>query len=771
MYEPQVAEFVRFDGGLTDNIISGPENAYEEADNFLISYDFKLLSRPGIQVYLGNYPRVAQEANGGVVSFIDNSDQIFATSRQSLYQVGPTPTLVEENGYNDGVSFITQRHFANDPETTNFSRFVYQEQIITTDDTYSRPRQIYDASGTYKVAAYGLPSVDTGSITIGDNGGGGSAVYTFVYRREYTHNTLTFVERGSTTAVSVSNWQEPSGGNPVTFTIPDLINDLNSGDDQYDRDNTKLEIYRTVVVGSDPFSYRIGLVTLPTTSGATTVFNDTFTDAEITGNLQLYTDSGEQENGAPPQCKYVTFANNTAWYANIQEGSAIRPNVVKHSLPLKPSAVPGSYEVEFDNEITGISAINVYAIVFTRDSIFRLEGTVDSLGLGTIRKREISRTIGCISNASIVQTRDALMFAAEDGFYWTDGFKIRKISEEFNDRYATLVTTRAKELDIKGAFDALNHRVEWTAQLDRGVIDNGDKVLFVCDLNHTSPAGAPPFTTWSGGNDQSNFRPQAIYSRGKTTLFGDDRGYIFQLDDTTTTDVIIDESEADTSLWNQRAIIYNYQSCSLDYGTKHRRKIATKIVVSAENRTNLSMAVLSENDNSGIKQALQPIKFGGKLVWGDELAFWGDLSVRWNFTANIDQRRRFPKRGLRYNYKAIQLTNNLDILQTSDTLGTVTTNTATNSVSLDITVDNRWITDPVDYFISFDDENHTNLYKIISRTDDTTVICEDPDGRFVSGANRSFRLSGFRKGEVLNLIAYTIQYGLMTASQEPFRAG
>ena len=75
-----------FSGGITDNYLSAQNHRYQTADNFLITDDQKLITRPGSEIvsttnylpgYTGTNPRV-----GALFAF---KDQIFESVGRNLY--------------------------------------------------------------------------------------------------------------------------------------------------------------------------------------------------------------------------------------------------------------------------------------------------------------------------------------------------------------------------------------------------------------------------------------------------------------------------------------------------------------------------------------------------------------------------------------------------------------------------------------------------------------------------------------------------------------
>lgn len=58
MIETQPLELEDFSGGITDNYIDGAPNAYFEADNFIVTFNKKLYTRPGSLILSEENPQI-----------------------------------------------------------------------------------------------------------------------------------------------------------------------------------------------------------------------------------------------------------------------------------------------------------------------------------------------------------------------------------------------------------------------------------------------------------------------------------------------------------------------------------------------------------------------------------------------------------------------------------------------------------------------------------------------------------------------------------------
>src|SRR5690606_34543220 len=185
------------------------------------------------------------------------------------------------------------------------------------------------------------------------------------------------------------------------------------------------------------------------------------------------------DNNPPPRSKYFTIANDTGWYGNIRDDDGTyRPYRGYQSKAGDIDSVGNRSFFDLDDDITAVSNIGNIPMYFCEDKAYRIEGTYDVRGNGVVVPRQISDTVGCISQNGIIRTDHGLFFPALDGFYYTDGFKVIKISDELNDTYATLVTTELKRKRVQGAYNKREGRYYWTVNAN-GSTDND--TLFVFD--------------------------------------------------------------------------------------------------------------------------------------------------------------------------------------------------------------------------------------------------------------------------------------------------
>jgi hypothetical protein len=427
-------------------------------------------------------------------------------------------------------------------------------------------------------------------------------------------------------------------------------------------------------------------------------------------------------------------------------------------------AAPEGNYADVDGDLTGGGVAGQNVIVFTANRTYRLSGVYDSTGAGGINPIEISRTVGCISHKSIVQTQQGCFFAARDGFYFTDGYSVLRISEDLPSTYSSISETEAQGKMIYGTYDPYSKQVLWAASSDSANTDN-DRIFVAHTYFGISPN--TPFTRWSGGEWESNFQPSAIsYDEDERYLIrGDTRGYVLVQSDSYTDDTKIDTSVTPDT-WLDYPVIYDYIGPSTDCGSVAQRKFGTKLVVNATSVGRVTIMPYSNNDNGASFIEMSEIKSPWPVYWGDDVE-WGDTRIRWNSTPITSGLRRFPQRSARFSYKQVRLKNSYTVVTSSDILGSATFNNTANTITLD-DVTKVWPTDAVDFYVSSSADNYFNEFLVTARTSDTVLTLSDSANILPTGSY-SWKLKGYRKREGIRLESYSAIFQMLTPSQAPYR--
>lgn len=758
MIPTEPLEVTNFTGGITDYVLDGPINKAESLDNFFYTEHGKITTRWGSRIF------VPKQLPGGEqrVSLMRHirdtklaSDRLLVIANGRIFY--PNDTLDDWEqllGPTGGVPF--------DVFTTSsiYSMAEYQDQWLIASDSFPTIQKVYyDENSDLQLRNAGLPSIDSVTVTP-PSAGGETYVYAALLTYTYKVGDTTYLDRGPIYFVpSVVSSSVITSGNGATVNLPTTLPIPGN----WDTANLKIEIYRTISGDTDFFLS--GEVPFGTAS-----YLDEVEDATLVTQGAIYGNNGAVQNGTPPKAKLVNVVNNTGYYAHVKEGSEVNKYVIYQSVPGDPDSVPPNFFETSEQEIASMSSIYDRPIVLCKQGyIYRIDQFIDATGAGTIDLRRIDDRAGCVSHNSVVQTHKGLFWAGDNGFYWTDGFKVMKISDAINETYQRLVSNNERASRICGTYDPNNERLFWSVSDSASSVDNEVDRCFVVDLRFGVKADSV-FTTMSGG---VSFRPSALlYHKDPQTTDtriyrGDSRGYVFYHEDGIFTDPQINTIEMDASLWYTQAITYDYKSCFLDFGSKFMRKFVPRILVSADNRTNLSMRIISNNDRSKIIGELKPISYRQNIVWGDVLPAWGTTGTRWNKQGVIEEWRRFPAKSLRCQYKQVQFTNGEEDIIGSFLLGTATVNPVLKTAALGS--GKEFPQDIENYKIRFDFDNFTQEFDIVSAGVNSLTFA-DPENIIASAAVYEFIISGVPKNEILVLNGYVLHWAYLSKSHQQFNA-
>lgn len=744
--QPTPLEIRDFSGGITDNYIAALTQYYKTADNFYINDDRKLVTRSGLELAYTDHPRVPSEKR--INALMESEGTFFQSSARDVYAFN--------SGYSTLAGPSGNKVFSLGSEFSYVSWTNWNKHLIVANSDYSNVTKIFKDGSTWKVHQIGLPEPTVTTLSLTGVAGAKNYLYAIQPYYQYTSEDVLFEEVGKVSEFKfVGNVNEPdAGANKIVLgNLPSLANTALTN---YDTANVKFRVFRTVSDGN--VFYLDGEFA----NGATS-YDSTVVDSVLQLKEVLYSSGDVPDHEAPPPAKYVHSVNDILVLGNVVEGSETHTNRVRFSNRFMPFSCPGEFYEDFDEEVMGVSSVGIYPLVFCKSSTFRINGMFLPDGTGSVQKNRISDTIGCISARSIVQTNEGVFWAGNDGFYFTDGIKVMRVSELINTRYKNMTRTANQRDRIYGSYDPVSNRVMWAMQKSDVGLDNDS--MFVLHLQF----GIKPdmaFTTWSGGPTySSNFAPTSIFYNEGVIYQGDTRGYLLAYSDIAFTDLKINTAITPSS-WLETTIIYDYEGPALDFGSSAARKWVPWIVVNADNASSISLAIFSNNDNSGEERGLKVIKYKGNIEWGDYDIVWGDQSLRWNYFPVIGAKRRFPSGGLRCAYKQIRFTNAYVEIETSDALGTATFDATAKTATLDVGT-NEYPVDVLDYYVSLSADDYERQYRILSRTN-TQLVLEDINSDLPSGSY-GWKIQGYRRREILKVISYVLDYSFTSQTQDSFR--
>lgn len=587
--------------------------------------------------------------------------------------------------------------------------------------------------------------------------------------------------------------------------IPVMTNDLSTN---YDLTNIGVRIYRTtnggntfylanntLSVGTFP---NLGAVTIPQ---GQTIYSDIQNSSvtppglsALNTNQVLYTSGGVVGNDQPPPSKCMHILNGTAFYGNIIQAGQYLPNTILQSLPQNPDSAPATFTDTMEDAVVAISSTRSNIIVFCTNSVYRLSGGFNTLGQGSITHERIADTTGCIGPHSVVRTEIGVFFGGTDGFYYTDGFQIIKISLDLDKSYIAATQTANQKARVYGAYDKLNRRIWWSMQPNPSDSDCTMNYIFYVNYG-IKPSGV--FTTASNngslvpsasngspsvGNplNYNYWQPSAVVFYQGQLVRGDPRGLLFKTDPSTTTDPKIDLTLAaytfsglvPTQQWNTVPMPFNYLTTVMDFGTHVKRKYATKSNWTGKNVGNSQVQIKAISDNGRVVGSMAPINYTQNPLWGDSSEVWGGVanpSYNWYYGGSADFWRRFPATTLRANLRQVQMTNAFMGIYRSEDFppGTsVTTNNATKVVTLNAptfptgfygTI--NWPLDVVDYFVATSNDGYVQTWQIISVATNTLTVL-DPNGTLGNQVGVQFVIRGYKKNSSVEISALAIRFAI-----------
>lgn len=838
----------QFTGGLTDFWLGAAKEKWKQCQNLVVSADGKLETTPGSVLDFNGVTRsrIAQADSSyriGLLAFLNQSvfKQIASTVQ---YDDGSATTeLLGPEGNSAFSGFVSSDDVA-------CAWAYWNDHSYITHDLFQRPIKFFKDS-TFKLRTAGLPKPLGTPAFIGDGSGSDSFLYAFVYRYTYLVNGVTFLNHSRPLLITRADKANAATSVDVTNLVL-----TNGSGEHYDINSSDLvvEMYRTTTNGNT--YYFVG--ESPNNSIGTIA--DTFNDTTLVDQRPVYFTGGVAFDYRPPAVKYTHATTNFGFYANgfevdedLDNNGELLKNRVWQSKEGNPDSVPAQFFVDLEDEITGISSVRSIPIVFCRGSMYRLDGFFDDFGRGGLIAQKISDTVGAAGHLSIIQTLDGIFFAGNDGFYFTDGYRVSPLSDDFRETYKFLVQDEVQKKRIYGAHDPIYKRAFWAVRFNQ-VEGNDNNTIFVLDTRTgafktmvsgyegNGPAKVTTADTTSGSNQLTNvadvggievgqyvfadgipantfvtavglttvdlsedatatavggehrfltdavlgtqffeqFQPSAIAVpsaiSGLTRLLyrSDVRGYTFIHSVNSPTNPKIDPTVADTNAWQKNPILYHYISSGLDFGAPGIRKWVNYIIAKMRSKylvqSNITVQVQGENDSNLNPQDLAEINIKQYLQWGQAGIVYGDPAL-WQLQQKlVDQKRRFPANSLRCGFKQIHFKNCYINLNNSDTAGEAAVAGIGEMRTLTLTGigAGMWAGDVVDYYITFEESSYETTYKVLSRDSASQITIADPTDS-ISLGDKKWLLQGIRKGDIISLLEYTLDFQHIGDSQQPYQ--
>ena len=196
--------------------------------------------------------------------------------------------------------------------------------------------------------------------------------------------------------------------------------------------NARIVVYRWST--AQQIFYQVTSINNPIVNDPTIdsiTYTDVKNDAEIIGNLILYTTGGVYENIGAPACQFSTLYKSRLWFVDAQN-----PNTLWYSKPVIQNT-----PVEFSDlqtvyvaptigaqgstgPITALSSMDDKLIIFKKNAIYYINGQgPDVTGANNDYSDPIliTTTVGCVNQNSIVFTPQGLMFQSSGKGIWILG--------------------------------------------------------------------------------------------------------------------------------------------------------------------------------------------------------------------------------------------------------------------------------------------------------------------------------------------------------------
>lgn len=773
-----------FSGGLTDFPVGANPKEMAKAKNIAITVDRKPGTRPGSLKEGADDTAclVPGPVNAMVVAFDETAPPLKLSNKTDsgrLYAFNGT-THAEIVGPVDSHHLFTSDHF-----NATDNRFIVaswnEHRYITSASFTQKPQKVYrDSGGTIRLRTAGLPKPAVSTLTYSLAGGANSRAYAIGHKFTYTSGNRTFIDRGplmrfkSDGTANIYTGAEPTGGAPnVVGNFPVLSN---GATDNYDTATIKIELYRTTNNGK--IYYLVGEVT-----NATTSLSDGLTDAALILKETHYSTSGQPDFDPPPICKFMHVTERgIGLYAYIKDGSDEMKNRLVQSVAGDPDSVPGEFNSDTDEEITGVSSHKGVPIVFTTKKAYRGEGQFAATGSGALVLRKMVDSVGCISHTSIVQTPEGVFFAGDNGFYWTDGYTVKPISEKIRLTYAQAYASAGSGRAISGAYDELEKRVHWTFA-ETGTSDGifvyharfgpdqgGCFTIFGGEVS-TNSAEPNVFPVTLPVTVSQNFKAKCLLSQNKRVYRGDERGFAFYFDPDTKTDPRVVTS-VNCSAWGTTAISYDLRLVDLNFGTNFVRKWTPKVIITLKNRGDASLQVFSDRDLENRPKKCREFRKRSEAAWAAPGIVWGDPVLWASEAALYEEIRMLPVPGLRCSYRSLWFQNSFAVISKSDSLGLAALNATLKTLTLN-TVGNIWPTDVLDLYLAFPDSQgiYSRKFLITARTSSTVLTFSDASNLTATNAATAWQLMGVAKGNVIEVQSLVLPYTLLDSTQGVFRPG
>jgi hypothetical protein len=377
---------------------------------------------------------------------------------------------------------------------------------------------------------------------------------------------------------------------------------------------------------------------------------DVALDADILGNEESYDATTDFGYINIPQGPYFfTVSNQIGYYADIFK----LKNRVYQSIYGVPHANIAISFLDFDDGITGINTFRDKAIVFTRESVWRMEGVRGLDGRGSISQRLVSDEFGAISNQTIIRTNYGLFFFARTGICYTDGFKTLRVSEQLFDSYYEMI----QDVDyIRGIYHESEQRIHWAVKY------KNKTYWLILNLRFGISPEMP--MTLCTGVDWLDIPDDEVNPATLVDRFDPRVSHVNETDQRilrhTKTYINVHDSQYTYDRYPiefpmQVPIVFDWKSQAHSMGSKrHRKWVSNCMLTMRETGDNgVSLQPVGYNDLGDTARLCGACWSYGKMEYGDPEQMYGNPDATYAVHKQVSFKRMFPEGSVRATYKQV----------------------------------------------------------------------------------------------------------------------
>ena len=732
--------------GITDSYIDGMPNEAERLDNLLVNRFKKPYQRDGITIYNSSAPQIPA-GNQAIDDLYYFDSTLFVKSGTKLYYIEDGDSAFTTLAGPSADAFADSELGARCSWSEWRGHLIITPGPSTNKTAGCRTVKVYrNASSVWTLRQAGLPRAEDGDNASGlyNEASSSGTTYSFlfawcfklIYTAKVDGNSVEFIEFGTPITAQVD------GLLPIDATdyYENFSLDYANGTyENYDIANMKASMYRTKADGT--VLYHSSDVAL------NAAIKYSVTDANL--GAEFYAQTDEQYNDPVPLCYFSKIVDGYGWYgaADDIDGDFSTSRVLQ-SNPLVPFGVPSGNSTYAEGTITALDYAGSFPIVTNRNKTYRIEGRLDTYGSGNLRMINASDTFGSVSQ-KIASDTDGVYLMSEQGWCYTNGFTVIFLSDHLRDTYKNLLN-KSKMFSV---YDSKNKHVYFATENPDYTADVNNQ-LVIMDEFWTRKNGEMRgvFTTASSRTGSAdNLQPNSLHydSHNDVMIIGDKRGYVFKFDPDTLTDPVVNTAVA-YSTWQKQGILPDLITTATSFGDSVASKWVTRLFLIFKNLTgNLSLDLFSHNDDKSSSKQFKEVR------------------KRTTTSTGLHKiKRRFPKGGLRCEYKQVQIRKGNVIIAASDDYEEL--NVVGGAAVLPTL---SWPTFDSENLVGFNlylaDDSYVTAYPILTQSTDTLTVT----GTLPTGTVKEWQIKGIPKNEDFEMHSLAMEYEVIGESYTAYGSG